>query len=81
MTDTERVVLAIERRFANAPADGRKEAAASAELGLTPTRYAQLLNRLLDDQGALEAEPVLVNRLRRLRASRQRTRSVRRAGV
>ena len=81
MTDLDRAILALERRLANAPADGRKEHAAHVELGLTPTRYHQLLNRLLDDRAALEAEPVLVNRLRRLRASRQRSRTARRAGV
>jgi hypothetical protein len=40
---------------------------AALQLGMSATRYAQRLNRLLDDPAALEQHPVLVNRLRRLR--------------
>jgi hypothetical protein len=81
MTETDEAILALERRFANAPADGRKEQVALVELGLSPTRYAQRLNALLSSREALEADPVTVNRLRRLRASRQRQKGVRRSPV
>lgn len=68
LSDTDLLMLALERRFyAHA---GGKEQAVADELGLTATRYYQLLNRLLDKPEALAADPVTVNRLRRLRASR-----------
>ena len=38
-------------------------------------RYYQLLNALIDRPEALEHDPLLVKRLRRLREQRQRTRS------
>lgn len=77
MTDQDRAILGLERRFANAPADGRKRQAIGTELGMTITRYHQRLNRLLEDESALAHDPVTVNRLRRLRASRVRSKSLR----
>jgi len=69
LSDTDLAMLAIERRFyAHA---GGKEQAIADELGLTATRYYQLLNRLLDKPEALATDPVTVNRLRRLRARRR----------
>jgi hypothetical protein len=53
---------------------GAKEQAIRDTFGLSPTRYYQLLNRLLDQPAALAHDPVLVSRLRRLRASRTRSR-------
>jgi hypothetical protein len=40
-----------------------------------------VLNTLIDSPAALEADPMLVKRLRRLRSTRQRARSARRLGV
>lgn len=77
MTEDQRAVLELERRFANQPTDGRKDRAIAEELGLTPTRYHQRLNALLSSAAALEHDPVLVNRLRRLRASRVKSKSLR----
>lgn len=51
---------------------GAKDQAIRDEFSLSPTQYHQLLNALLDDPAALERDPVLVNRLRRLRADRTR---------
>ncbi|MER0447301.1 DUF3263 domain-containing protein [Streptomyces sp. Edi4] len=51
------------------PTPGAKERAIREELGMSPTRYYQLLNTLLDDPRALAHDPVTVNRLRRLRAA------------
>ena len=48
---------------------------------MSATRYYQVLNGLLDNPAALEADPMLVKRLRRMRASRQRQRSARRLGL
>nr|WP_323369034.1 DUF3263 domain-containing protein [Streptomyces alkaliterrae] len=58
----ERAVLAMERRGWSGP--GAKERAVREELGMSPTRYYQLLNALLDDEAALRHDPVTVNRLR-----------------
>ncbi|NGO80678.1 DUF3263 domain-containing protein [Streptomyces sp. YC504] len=65
----ERAVLALERR--NWPSPGAKERAVREELGISPTRYHQLLNALLDDERALAHDPVTVNRLRRIREERR----------
>ncbi|MCS0636004.1 DUF3263 domain-containing protein [Streptomyces sp. LP05-1] len=69
LTARDRAVLALERR--SWPGPGAKERAVREELGLSPVRYYQLLNALLNDPAALEHDPVTVNRLRRLRASRE----------
>ncbi|MGW4898652.1 DUF3263 domain-containing protein [Kitasatospora sp. NPDC004240] len=50
---------------------GAKERAIREELGLSGTRYYQLLNALLDRPEALAHAPVLVNRLRRVREARR----------
>jgi hypothetical protein len=42
--------------------------------------YYQVLNALVDRPEALAADPMLVKRLRRLRASRQKARAARRLG-
>lgn len=47
-----------------------KTQAIAEQFGLTPTRYYQRLNQLVDSPAALAAEPVLVNRLRRIRDER-----------
>ncbi|WP_206320000.1 DUF3263 domain-containing protein [Streptomyces zingiberis] len=69
MTDRDRAVLAVERRSWSGP--GAKERAIRERLGLSPTRYYQLLNALLDDPRALAHDPVTVNRLRRVREARR----------
>lgn len=65
----ERDILALERR--GFPGPGAKERAIREELGLSPVRYYQLLNALLDDTRALAHDPVTVNRLRRIRETRR----------
>ncbi len=59
---------------------GAKEQAVREKFDMSSTRYYQVLNALIDRPDALEADPLLVRRLRRLRASRQRQRSARRLG-
>jgi hypothetical protein len=54
---------------------GAKEQAIRETFEIGSTRYYQLLNRLLDDPRALEFDPGLVNRLRRMRVSRARSRA------
>jgi Protein of unknown function (DUF3263) len=57
-----------------------KERATRARLGLSPARYYQLLNRLIDEPSALTYDPMLVKRLRRLRVARRRQRFERDVG-
>ncbi len=64
------LILQIEQRFYRHA--GSKWAAVRDELGLDPTQYAQLLNRLLDDPEAALVAPSVVNRLRRIREQRTR---------
>lgn len=71
LSEQDRAVLAVER--ASWPGPGAKERAIREDLGISPTRYYQLLNALLDDPRALAHDPVTVNRLRRVReAQRER---------
>ena len=60
---------------------GAKEQAMREKFDMSATRYYQALNALIDRPEALAADPMLVKRLRRLRAARQRARSARRLGV
>lgn len=68
MNDLDCQILDLER-----PAHRRPSSKVTAiiALGLTEARYYQLLVRLLGDPEALAADPVTVNRLRRMRRSRQ----------
>ena len=59
---------------------GAKESAIKELFDLTPPAYYQMLNNLIDREDALLAEPILVKRLRRLRASRTAARSSTRLG-
>ncbi len=59
---------------------GAKEQAIRERFDVSPTRYYQLLNRIIDDEDAVSYDPMLVKRLRRLRAQRQRQRAARRLG-
>ncbi|MET9655431.1 DUF3263 domain-containing protein [Streptomyces sp. NPDC006510] len=69
LSDRDRAVLAVERQ--SWPGPGTKERAIREQLGISPTRYYQLLNALLDDRRALAEDPVTVNRLRRVRDARR----------
>ena len=73
LTERERQVLAFERQWWRRA--GAKEQAIRDLFGFSSTRYYQLLNGLLDNPLALAYDPVLVKRLRRLRASRTRIRT------
>ena len=57
------------------------EEAIKAELALSPARYYQLLGRLIDTGPALEHDPMLVKRLRRMRDARQQARLERASGA
>lgn len=59
---------------------GAKEAAVRDLFSESPTRYYQRLNVLIDRPEAEAADPMLVRRLRRIRAARQTARSARSLG-
>ncbi|MFF4765309.1 DUF3263 domain-containing protein [Streptomyces sp. NPDC001255] len=65
----DRDVLALEGESFTGP--GAKERAVRERLGMSPTRYYQLLNALLDDPAAEAHAPVTVHRLRRVREARR----------
>jgi hypothetical protein len=73
LSERDMRVLAFERRTWRTP--GAKEQAIIEVLGISVTRYYQLLNELIDSPEALKFDPVLVKRLRAQRARRQRMRS------
>ena len=60
---------------------GAKEQSIRDEFDMSATRYYQVLNALIDRPEALAYDPMLIKRLRRLRATRQRTRAARRLGI
>ena len=75
----DREILEFERQWWKYA--GAKEQAIRDLFDMSATRYYQVLNALLDNPAALEADPMLVKRLRRMRATRQRARSARRLGI
>jgi hypothetical protein len=66
-------ILAFERSLWRSP--GAKDREIADAIGVSPTRYYQVLNELLDRQEAAEFDPELVARLRRRRAARGRLRT------
>jgi hypothetical protein len=68
-------ILEFERHWWRLP--GPKERAIRERFGLSAARYYQLLNRLIDSPQALRHDPMLVKRLRRIRAGRRRSRFAR----
>lgn len=76
LTDLDREILEFERDWSTHA--GVKDVVLRERFDLTPTRYHQLLNRLIDLPAAEDHAPRLVRRLRRLRAARQEQRSARR---
>ena len=79
LSQRDRDILEFERhwwKFA-----GAKEQAVREKFDMGSTRYYQVLNALIDRPAALVHDPMLVKRLRRLRATRQRARQARRLGM
>ncbi len=72
LTPYERDILDFETR--QWIYSGSKEAAIREELKIPAPVHYWILNRLLDDPAALAHNPVLVNRLRRLRETRRQAR-------
>ena len=79
LSERDREIIAFERQWWKYA--GAKEQAIKELFDMSATRYYQVLNALIDSPAALAHDPMLIKRLRRLRASRQRARSARRLGV
>jgi Protein of unknown function (DUF3263) len=60
---------------------GKKEEAIRERFEMSATRYYQLLNELLENPAAMDHDPILVKRLKRLRSYRQRQRVARLLGA
>ena len=73
LTEQEMRMLAFEQNWWRSP--GAKEREILHVLGMSPTRYYQLLNELIDQPAAVQFDPALVARLRRRRAQRGALRS------
>ncbi|MFP5225497.1 MAG: DUF3263 domain-containing protein [Actinomycetota bacterium] len=78
LTDLERELLAFERTWWREA--GVKEQAIRERFDMSPTRYYQVLNELLELPAAVEHDPLLVRRLVRQRAARRKKRAARRLG-
>jgi Protein of unknown function (DUF3263) len=79
LSTRDRDLLAFERQWWKYA--GAKEQAIRELFDMSATRYYQLLNQLIDRPEALAYDPMLVKRLRRMRAQRQRQRAARRLGI
>ena len=79
LSERDREVLDFERQWWKYA--GAKEQAVREKFDMSSTRYYQVLNAIIDRPEALVHDPLLVRRLRRLRAARQRARSARRLGI
>jgi hypothetical protein len=79
LSERERAMLDFERQWWRYA--GSKEQAVRELFDMSATRYYQVLNALIDRDEAVDYDPMLVKRLRRMRASRQRARTARRLGM
>lgn len=79
LSDRDRELLAFERMWWQY--SGRKEQDIRDRFGISATRYYQLINALIEREEAMAFDPLVVKRLRRMRAARQRSRSARRLGI
>src|SRR5215204_36509 len=68
----DRAILDFERDWWSRP--GPKEAAIRTELGVSATRYYEILRHLVDVPEAYEYDPMTVKRVRRERDRRRRER-------
>lgn len=76
LSSREREILTFERQWWRHA--GAKEHAIREAFDVSAARYYQLLNALIDRPEAFAHDPMVVKRLRRMRAARQRARSARR---
>jgi hypothetical protein len=79
LSDLELRILDFERQWFRY--SGAKESSIRELFDLTPPRYYEVLNALIDREAALLAQPMLIKRLRRLRDARTEERSAARLGL
>lgn len=80
LDDRARGILAFESQWWKR--EGMKKERAIRELfDMSASRYYQLLNALLDSPAAALEDPMLIKRLRKARAGRQRARAAQRLGI
>ena len=79
LSQRDRQILEFERQWWKYA--GAKEQAIRELFDMSATRYYQVINALIDNPDALAFDPMLIKRLRRMRAARQRARSARRRGI
>ena len=72
LTERDKAILDFERTWWMEA--GPKDTAIRDRFELSGTRYYQLLTELVDDEDALEYDPLLIRRLRRVRERRRRAR-------
>ena len=72
LSPMEAAVLDFERSWWSD--DQPKDAAIADQFALTTAEYYELLNTLIDSDEALEHDPLVVRRLRRMRDRRRRER-------
>lgn len=75
LSEREKEILDFEKQWIHE--DGRKDQAIRETFHISPTRYYQLLLRVLEHPQALRYDPLLVKRLLRIRQERQEHRRVR----
>ena len=72
LTDRDRAILDFERTWWSEP--GPKGAAIQSRIGLSPTRYYEVLAELIGSADAAAYDPLVVRRLRRQQRIRRRAR-------
>lgn len=79
LTEQDHDILAFERRWWKHA--GAKDTRVRELFEMSPTRYYQRLNWIIDQAEALQVDPMVVRRLQRLRDQRAAARGARRAVV
>ena len=79
LSQRDRQILEFERQWWKYA--GAKEQAIRELFDMSATRYYQIINAPIDNPDALAFDPMLIKRLSRMRAARQRARSARRLGI
>ncbi len=79
LSERDQRILEFERQWWKFA--GAKEQAIREQFDMSATRYYQVLNALIDQPAAMNFDPMLIKRLARMRAARQRARSARRLGI
>lgn len=72
LTQRDLAIIELERTWW--AEDGSKESLIRERFGLSTSRYYDILSDIVDSEEALEFDPLVVRRLRRLRARRRRAR-------